>query len=58
MNVWSCRYIILVVVVNMTCDAIEHIDFKTLGRGGKDRPPDIILRRDQNMVLAEKIPEP
>jgi hypothetical protein len=31
---------------------------KKLGRGGKDRPPGIILRRDRNMVPAEKIPEP
>jgi hypothetical protein len=29
-----------------------------LGRGGKDHPPGIILRRDRNMVPAEKIPEP
>jgi hypothetical protein len=28
-----------------------------LGRGGQDRPPGIILRRDRNMVPAEKIPE-
>jgi hypothetical protein len=31
---------------------------KKLGRGGKDRPPGIILRRDRNKVPAEKIPEP
>jgi hypothetical protein len=31
---------------------------KKLTRGGKDRPPVIILRRDRNMVPAEKIPEP
>jgi hypothetical protein len=29
-----------------------------LGQGGKDRPLGIILRRDQNMVPAEKTPEP
>jgi hypothetical protein len=32
-------------------------EFK-LGRGEKDCPPGIILRRDRNMVPAEKIPEP
>jgi hypothetical protein len=31
---------------------------KKLGRGGEDRPPGIILRRDRNMVPAKKIPEP
>jgi hypothetical protein len=31
---------------------------KKLGRGGKDRPPGIILRKDQNMIPAEKILEP
>jgi hypothetical protein len=29
-----------------------------LGRGGKDRPPGIILRRDPNMVPTEKTLEP
>jgi hypothetical protein len=33
-----------------------HLENK-LGRGGKDRPPGIILR-DRNRVPAEKIPEP
>ncbi|ONM14768.1 Pleckstrin homology (PH) domain superfamily protein [Zea mays] len=31
--------------------------YKKLGQGGKDRPPDIILRRDRNMV-PEKASEP
>jgi hypothetical protein len=31
---------------------------KKLDQEGKDRPPDIILRRDRNMVSAEKIPGP
>jgi hypothetical protein len=31
---------------------------KKLSRGGKDRPPGIILRRDRNMVPVEKTPEP
>jgi hypothetical protein len=31
---------------------------KKLIRGGKNRPPDIILRRDRNMVPTEKIPKP
>jgi hypothetical protein len=35
-----------------------YLGEKKLGRGGKDRPPGIILRRDRNMVPAEKIPEP
>jgi hypothetical protein len=30
---------------------------KKLGRGGKDRTPGIIIRRDRNMVMAKKIPE-
>ena len=34
------------------------IDRKKLGRGGKDRPPGIILRRDPNMVPTKKTPEP
>jgi hypothetical protein len=29
-----------------------------LSRGGKNRSPGIILRRDQNMISAEKIIEP
>jgi hypothetical protein len=31
---------------------------KKLGRGRKDRSPGIILIRDRNMVLTEKISEP
>jgi hypothetical protein len=31
---------------------------KKLGRGGKDRPPAIILRIDRNMVPAEKPSKP
>jgi hypothetical protein len=33
-------------------------ELKKLRRGGKDRPPGIILRRDRNMVPTEKILEP
>lgn len=29
-----------------------------LGRGGKDRPPGIILRRDQNNGPGQENPEP
>jgi hypothetical protein len=36
----------------------DHINVSKLGGGEKDRPPNIILRRDQNIVSAEKIPEP
>jgi hypothetical protein len=45
----------------MPLDAIVQHNtpgFKKLGREGKDLPPNIILIRDQNIVLAEKIPEP
>jgi hypothetical protein len=34
------------------------LDLKKLGRKGEDRPPGIILRRDRNIVPAEKIPKP
>jgi hypothetical protein len=45
----------------MPLDAIvQHstLGFKKLGQEGKDLPPSIILIRDQNIVPAEKIPEP
>jgi hypothetical protein len=34
------------------------ISYSKLGRGGKDCPPSIILRRDRNMVPARKSPNP
>jgi hypothetical protein len=42
---------------------IQHVNSskqqkQKLGQGRKDRPPGILLRRDRNMVPAEKIPEP
>jgi hypothetical protein len=40
--------------IRSPCDSFK----KKLGRGGKDRPPGIKLRRERNMVSAEKIPEP
>jgi hypothetical protein len=42
------------------CNGVQWIIFnqKKLDRGGKDHPPGIILRRDRNVVPAEKIPEP
>ena len=36
----------------------DHINVSKLGGGEKDRPSNIILRRDQNIVSAEKIREP
>jgi hypothetical protein len=36
---------------------VHNFRLKKLGQGGKNRPPDIILR-DRNMVPAKKIPEP
>jgi hypothetical protein len=45
-------------VCQQRVDYTTGICFKKLDRGGKDRPPGIILRRDQNMVPAKKIPEP
>jgi hypothetical protein len=46
------------------CSSVEvtfrifSFNSKKFGRGGKDRPPGIILRRDRNMVPVEKILEP
>jgi hypothetical protein len=34
-----------------------YLHIKKLGWGGKDRPLGIILRRDQNIVSAKKIPK-
>jgi hypothetical protein len=33
----------------------KPLNLKKNGRGGKDRPPGIILRRNQNMVPDEKL---
>jgi hypothetical protein len=41
------------IIIQDTCSKV-----KKLSRGGKDLPPGIILRRDRNMVPAEKTSEP